>query len=195
MGELPPLGRLAVILAGGKSSRFGGDKALAIYQGRSLLEVLAASLTQGGFTIILSGPKKKLANFSYPIVEDDHPSSGPLWALGSLWRQISGSHLLLAAVDMPFLAPAVRDELWREGVRHDITTLPCDSAPSPLPAVYSRQSQKFIDQLITQNRHDLRGLLAIPELDRFTIDPQKFFQLDPQGESLHNINTPADLYG
>ncbi|MEQ1931885.1 MAG: NTP transferase domain-containing protein, partial [Parvularculaceae bacterium] len=48
--------RIAAILAGGKSARMGGDKALAIFLGRRLVDIVAARLRPQADALLISGP-------------------------------------------------------------------------------------------------------------------------------------------
>jgi molybdenum cofactor guanylyltransferase len=95
------------ILAGGRSSRFGADKALVIWQGRPLLaHAIKRLLPQVDELIIntYSGAAEYL-EYGYPLVPDRTLSfEGPLAGVlaGLEWAEKHGaSHLATAAVDTP----------------------------------------------------------------------------------------------
>ncbi len=98
---------LGAILAGGKSSRFGSDKALALLDGRPLIAHVAASLALQCDAIIVVGR----AQAGYRCV-GDRPSAdmGPLAGLAGALVCAGDdgfSHVLSVGVD----APGIPDDL------------------------------------------------------------------------------------
>lgn len=92
----------AAITAGGRSSRFGRDKALFVWQGRTLLEHVAASL-QDASPQLLIAPAGKYALPGWRVVPDRRPGEGPLAGLESALGEVDG-WLAFAAVDLPHLS-------------------------------------------------------------------------------------------
>lgn len=152
--------RVAVILAGGRSSRFGCDKVFADFHGRPLITHLTTSLENAGFEIVLAGPKAKLDCFGFPVLEDETPFQGPLAVLDGVWRRTSSERIFFAACDMPFLSPHLLAALWERSAKGEIALLEDSHGPSPLPGVYHRTTASMIAELRRQGRHDLKALLA-----------------------------------
>src|SRR5579864_2571996 len=67
----------AFILAGGKSSRMGTDKAFLDWAGRSLLTHMLELATGVAGQVKVVGDPANFAAFA-PVVEDVYPDSGPL---------------------------------------------------------------------------------------------------------------------
>lgn len=99
----------AVVLAGGRSSRMGRDKAGLVMDGHSLLERAIKLLKDAGAEqILVSGTFPQ-----YPCVPDLLPEAGPLGGLYSTLDAINrhdshqdaseGTPLLVIPVDMPLL--------------------------------------------------------------------------------------------
>ncbi len=89
------------VLAGGRSSRFGQDKALYRYRGKPLAEWVLASLSPAAERFIVANAPLPLGVSVYP---DIYPGS----ALGGLHAALThAAHawVALAACDMPFLRP------------------------------------------------------------------------------------------
>jgi len=104
---------IAVILAGGQSSRMGQDKAqLQRPDGDSQLEFTAkCALQAGAQQVLISGQSL----VGYPALPDLHPSAGPLAgieaALDWLSRQGSDHPLVVLPCDLPYLTTAPVGEL------------------------------------------------------------------------------------
>ena len=184
--------KVAVILAGGKSERFGANKAWATYQGKSLITILIDQLKEARCEIILSGPKAILAPLKLPVIEDPTPFAGPLYALAHILPQVDSEKILLAACDMPFLRPTITDLLWETSEDHDLAILSSQGQPYPLPGIYHQAILPQLQKLMRQGRRDLKALFEV-NLKIGIIDDEVIKLYDPQRESLININTPHDL--
>jgi molybdopterin-guanine dinucleotide biosynthesis protein A len=96
-----------LVLAGGRSSRFGGDKALAPLGGRPLIAWSVDALRPGAAILGVNGPEALAASVGLPDVPDGAelpagPHSGVI--AGLAWAQAQAcTHLLVAPCDTPFL--------------------------------------------------------------------------------------------
>src|SRR5580704_15742231 len=93
------------ILAGGKSTRMGVDKAFVDYEGRTLLARaldLARSVTPD---VRVVGGSKNVAPFA-PVVEDIYRDCGPLCGIHAALRASSSELNVMLAVDTPFVSEA-----------------------------------------------------------------------------------------
>lgn len=106
-----------IILAGGKSSRMGKDKALLPWQGARLVDVVAGVLCQAGIAdVYVSGAVEGYINIS-DILRDKGPVGGICACVQDL--QSLYARLLFVPVDMPLLSAAsIRALLEKEG-KHD----------------------------------------------------------------------------
>jgi molybdenum cofactor guanylyltransferase len=93
---------IGVVLAGGRSSRMGRDKAMLRWRGDSLLAHMQQRLHASGVSrVIVSG--------SYPhcdAVPDRFAGMGPLGGLASVAASLPDAVLLVVPVDMPLLSAA-----------------------------------------------------------------------------------------
>lgn len=94
---------VGVVLAGGRSSRMGRDKALLPWRGRRLIDYAVDTLRQTGCArVLVSG------NYAgYQCVADQFPDRGPLGGLASVAQVVRNGLLLVVAVDQPLLTPAL----------------------------------------------------------------------------------------
>lgn len=108
---------VTVILAGGRSSRMGTDKALLPVDGRPLLAV-QAERWRGVFdeVVISADTRERFAALELGgarIVEDARPGADPMAALEAVMTAVPAHRYFLTAVDLPFGDPALALELER----------------------------------------------------------------------------------
>ena len=142
-----------VVLAGGRSSRFGRDKALHVYRGKPLAQWVLESLEGADERFII-------ASRDYPDLEapvrPDLISGGS--SLGGLHAALSYARcdwVALAACDMPFLTPAYWSQLWaRRGAAPLVIATNQAGEPEPLAALYHRALLPLVTQKL--ERGDLK---------------------------------------
>jgi len=108
MKFLKPADITAVILAGGKGSRMGGqDKGLVVYQGQTLIGHVITALKQQTQQIVINAnrSREEYAAFGYPVVEDSlNDFQGPLAGFLACMSFVSTSYILTLPCDGPMLA-------------------------------------------------------------------------------------------
>ncbi|MBT1063389.1 molybdenum cofactor guanylyltransferase [Bowmanella sp. Y26] len=101
---------IGLVLAGGRSSRMGQDKALLEYHGHSLLQQAQQLLQKSGCERVLIS--RNQLGFVQDLVKD----AGPLGGIHSALTQANNlDELLIVPVDMPFLRPSLLHDLYRYG--------------------------------------------------------------------------------
>ena len=143
----------AVILAGGKSSRMGRDKAALEFAGKTLLERqvdLARSV--GATTIFISGPPQQDdRRFGCPVLTDRFPDSGPLAGIERGLVECPSPFLLVLAVDMPLMSREVLQLLLTQG-SESLGTVPCIKGQiEPLAALYPKKSAPLAGELLARS--------------------------------------------
>jgi molybdopterin-guanine dinucleotide biosynthesis protein A len=127
------------ILAGGKSTRMGADKAFVLLDGRTLLARaldLARSITS---EVRIVGAASKFAAFA-PVVEDQFSDCGPLGGIHAALRTSSTQLNVILAVDLPFASKELLQYLLGcAGNSSAAVTVPrAGGRWQPLCAVYRR---------------------------------------------------------
>lgn len=109
-----------VLLAGGKSSRMGTNKAELLYQGRTFVENILDKAEMTGIR------KKYLSGFKYPgkdtvTIWDEYPEQGPLGGLHACLKNMETPYCLLLPVDVPQIPIAILEKLLEahEAIRMD----------------------------------------------------------------------------
>lgn len=94
---------IGMVLAGGRSSRMGRDKALLPWRGRPLIEQQIGTLLAAGVDEVkVSGDRP-----DYQGVTDPMPHAGPVGGIAAVAAACSDGELLIVPVDMPRLQPAL----------------------------------------------------------------------------------------
>ncbi|MCX7806281.1 MAG: molybdenum cofactor guanylyltransferase, partial [Planctomycetota bacterium] len=149
-----PEGRAwGAILAGGRGSRMGADKALLRIGGRTLIERAAGAMAEvfGDRLLIVTDRPDRFAGMALPRVATDLvPGAGPLGGLLTALREVGDAPVFAVACDMPGLDPAVMRaqlDLWRDGEADALVPVAA-GRPQPLHAIYSRVCIGIAEKLL-----------------------------------------------
>lgn len=192
---LPALDYAAVVLAGGHSRRMGTDKALLPHP-RTGEPLLLRQL--GLFRHLQPAPVQCLvsarAGQSLPtwpaevIRVDDDGSAGPLGGLLACFAATSAPALLVVAVDLPDLGPALLQQLLNAAAASGRGVLPRHEAGcEPLLAVYPRALRGRLETARAAGHHGLQRLLNQPAL----VAVMDSFPLAVATPDLRNWNHPV----
>lgn len=132
-----------VVLAGGRSSRMGQNKALLDYQGKPLIEHMIEILQTAGIRkVFISGDVD-----GYDGLSDQEPFTGPAEAIKSVIKNLFGyAGFLFVPVDMPLLKPDILHLLLqqKEGGYFIDWPLPAFITP-PYPESEKKSVQGLLD--------------------------------------------------
>jgi molybdopterin-guanine dinucleotide biosynthesis protein A len=90
------------VLAGGRSSRMGADKALLSFAGKPLIVHALETLRQAGLSASIAGARSSLQSFA-PVVPDAQPDRGPLGGICAALRSTAAEYAVFLSVDQPLL--------------------------------------------------------------------------------------------
>jgi len=186
----------AIILAGGKSTRLGREKAAETLRGRSLLQRVMDRLDglADEFVVVTAAGQELPPVFaSRPItfVEDAYPESGPLGGVCTGLSSMGAPRALTVACDMPLLRPALLRALLRFAPGHDAVVPMNDGLPEPLCAVYAASCLPAIEAQLTADSFKMTGFFDA--VDVRYVEPAEWQRFDPDGLSFFNLNSEADL--
>jgi len=186
-------GRSAAILAGGKSSRMGANKALLEVGGSSMLRRTAGLLRPlvDDLFIVADDPAP-YADLGLAVVADVHRGCGALGGIHAAIARAAHPLVLCAACDMPHINGGVLEVLLGTARPDDDALIPRSGGfPEPLLAVYGRGALPAIEQAILAGRLKITGALGGLRV-RF-VDEEALAPVDPERRCFINVNTPAEL--
>ena len=190
-----------IVLAGGRSSRFGRDKLREPYRGAPLLHHAVLRLAEVCREVVIvgspEGPKPDLP--SGPLLRlarDPVEGQGPLAGLAAGLAEVGTELALAAAGDMPDLSVAVLVAMVAQARESgsEATVLEQDGRLQPLPAVLRAEpARRAAQALLDQGERSLMGLLATLPVTR--LHESSWRALDPEGRTFRDIDRPEDLSG
>ena len=178
-----------VILAGGRSSRMGADKATLDWHGTPLVRHVAAVVggAVDGPVVVVAASGQALP-CGLAVVRDARPGRGPLQGLLAGLEALAGRAecAYVCAVDLPFLTA--------EAVRRPLEALTCGAQAAvpvvagvrqPLAAAYSVEIACVVEDRLGEDRRSLMGLLD----DLRVVDVPS----DDLAAQLRDVDEPGDL--
>lgn len=185
--DVDPIG---VILAGGKSSRMGQDKACLQLAGESLLQRACNTLQGAGcHRVLLSG--KAHPEWHGINISDQAPDAGPVGGIISVLQHIAAHEplpvtVLFIPVDAPLLTPELLQMLLEQAQNDGcaIEGSPLPVALRTTPAVMS-QCASTLPALLAAESRSVKSFLQPLHLARIQ-------QTDTINPCLRNVNTPTE---
>ncbi|NJE62254.1 molybdenum cofactor guanylyltransferase MobA [Thermococcus sp. 21S7] len=184
---------LGVVLAGGRSRRFGGDKLLFRIGGKPLISytlerIESASLIEEVVIVASSANAERLRNLGYCVVVDDL-SIGPM---GGVYTALDFGDAFVVAGDMPLIVPEFVDFIIRKflgsGKLACVPRWP-NGYLEPLHATYSKAFRRIFEERIRCGDYSLNG--AVRSADVCYLDVGNLPPL--WKESFFNVNRRSDL--
>jgi molybdopterin-guanine dinucleotide biosynthesis protein A len=188
-----------VVLAGGRSTRFGDrDKALVSLAGTPMVRRVADRLPPVVDELVVNcrpeqvGPlETALEGLDPTFAPDDRPGAGPLAGIERGLRAASGEYAAVVACDMPFLDPHFLGYLFGRARDRDAAVPRPDEWYQPLQAVY-RVEPALAACRDAHAAGEARPVALRSRLDAVTVGPA---ELDAHAApaTFENLNTPAEL--
>lgn len=192
-------GVTGIVLAGGRSSRFGSDKLAAEFDGRPLLHhALAAVATVAGRILVMVAPgveppiPGELAT-RVLVVHDPEPFGGPLVGLVAALAIVETPTAIVVGGDMPRMVPAVLRRLAvavEPGRAAAVLEVPGRLQPLPM-ALDAQAARAVATTILERGGRSLRDLLG--DLDAASIPAPVWLSLDPEAATIVDIDRLADL--
>lgn len=191
----------AVVLAGGKSSRFGRDKATEPFEGSTLVEraVLVARSVARDVVVVAAAEQALPAALPARVVRDAEAFPGPLvaFARGVGALEPDFDVVLAIAVDLPRLSGDVLGALVRACPSGGAAVPQLAGALQPLTAAYSSRALEGLRACVAggaRSMHAFLDRIPVTIVDAATLasDPQVAAS-DPELRSLSDADTPAAL--
>jgi molybdopterin-guanine dinucleotide biosynthesis protein A len=182
----------AVILAGGKSSRMGRDKAWIKRDGRPLVAVAAEKIRRLGVEeVFISGrADADYSALNFPVLRDERPELGPLSGMERGLAACRSPLLLVLAVDLARMTPEFLQRLMAQcdpltGVVPELAT-----GLEPLAAIYPKRSCELARTALRHSRLSARGFAETCQREQAV----RFWPVPAsETDNFFNWNCPDDL--
>jgi len=181
------------VLAGGKSLRFGKNKALEVVGGMRLVERSIKSLrTFCDHIMVVVNDLSPYLELGVPLVRDIIPHQGPLGGLYTALLFSEDEWVFVKATDMPLIVPGVAELIIGAREGFDAVVPMVGNFFEPLFALYNRRCLPAIArQLETPGERQIVRFYKKVKVK--SIPEEKWRKIDPEGACFRNINTPGDL--
>jgi molybdopterin-guanine dinucleotide biosynthesis protein A len=188
----------AAVLAGGEGRRMGRDKRSLPIAGRTLVAHVTATLAAISDDVMIACRDRDQVDAATARrlgarrVVDEVPDAGPLAGIAAALHRARYPYVLVAAVDMPFLAPALLQLVADRAIDHrQAVIVRSPRGLEPLLAAYPRSDAQRADALLRTGHRALRTFVAA--IDHDVVEPADWLPIDPDGTSFVNWNTPEDV--
>jgi molybdenum cofactor guanylyltransferase len=181
----------AFILAGGKSSRMGSDKAFVELARRPLLAYLLDLARAVSQEAKIVGDPAKFAAFG-PVVPDVYSGRGPLGGIHAALANSSTDFNLILGVDLPFLQTRFLKYLVSEAQSSSaVVTVPSAGGYlQPLCAVYRKEFCMAAERALAEEKNKVDALFS--EVPPHVIGEDELAGAGFNAAMFRNLNTPAD---
>jgi molybdopterin-guanine dinucleotide biosynthesis protein A len=181
-----------VILAGGKSSRMGQNKALMRLGGTRLVD-RAVTVMHEVFSdlLMVTNTPEMYTGLGIPMVRDVWPDKGSLGGIYSAIYHVTTPYCLVVACDMPFLHAGVLRYLVTQIADYDVVIPDVLDELQTLHAIYSKTCLPPIERCLEANRLRIVGFL--PEVRVRRVTASEIQPCDPELLAFQNLNTPEDF--
>jgi molybdopterin-guanine dinucleotide biosynthesis protein A len=182
----------AFVLAGGKSTRMGSEKAFVVLEGQTLLERVLHAVRAVTQDAMIVGARSKFLMYA-PVVEDIFPDRGPLGGIHAALMATATDLNLILAVDLPFVEPSFLTYICNRARESEAAVVVPRAAGGwqPLCAVYRKQFGSIAEKALAAGRNKIDSLFAnVPVV---SVEEQEIAQAGFSLGIFRNINTQEEL--
>lgn len=182
----------AFLLAGGKSTRMGRDKAFLSVGGVTLLERTLLLARTATTRIFIVGEAEKFSSFA-PVIEDQYRERGPLGGIHAALKATTTELNLLLAIDLPFLRPEFLQYLVMEARANSamVTVPEAGGHLHPLCAIYRRPLADLAEAALLRGENKIDALFT--RVETHVLSQEELSRQGMSPEMFHNLNTPEDF--
>jgi molybdopterin-guanine dinucleotide biosynthesis protein A len=207
----------AIVLAGGRSTRMGQDKASLVLGDRTLLHraVDAVGAVADDVVVVLrpgapvpvldmraftatarpepveGRDRRASARPALTFVDDEAADEGPLVGITSGLAHVRAPVALVVACDQPFVRPELLRLLAEYAREHTAVVPVVDGLPQPMCSAVRTEVLPQLRALIADGSRAASELADLP--GALLLSRDAWAQVDPDGRSFIGVNTPEEL--
>jgi len=186
-------GVTGVILAGGKSSRMGSNKALLPYRGGRFIKAIYHRLS-GLFVevLVVTNTPEQYDFLPCRKVPDLYEGMGVLAGIHSGLYHSSNPAIFAVACDMPYLTESLIRYMASRADADGVLLPESPGGLEPLHAVYGKGCLEAIEATLLSGQRRIVSFFDRTNVNKVNIAQVAYF--DPEFVSFININTPREYY-
>jgi molybdopterin-guanine dinucleotide biosynthesis protein A len=178
----PAWAHTGAILAGGRSSRMGRRKESLPWEGGTMIDAVAAALSQVCRRVVVVGA----ADTGLPAIKDLRPGQGPLGAIEALLASGIDSEYLVCPCDLPLVSGTLLARLTGQATNlATVFRVEGEAAPRPLPARFSAGALGPVRAQLDRGERAVRDLLR-------AIQPRAIVLGASDAQHLADVNSPQE---
>jgi molybdenum cofactor guanylyltransferase len=176
-----------ILLAGGKSTRMGEDKAFLRYGNQFLYEYSLSVLKKICNEIFISTSNPQFVSTNLRIIEDEHTGIGPIGGIYSCLKQIKNKYAIILPCDLPMITLEIIAVLTENLKGNEVViALNDQNLPEPLIGIYSNSVIPIIEKMIVSNNFKMHDLFNNVKSD--------FVKIPGATHNIfRNINSPKEF--
>lgn len=192
MQEQTLLPMTGIILAGGKSSRMGRNKAFLPLEGVPLIERSLAVMRAVFQEVLVSSNQPELyQKYGVKVVKDNYLEKGPLGGLEACLREASYDYAFFAACDMPFLHGELIRYMATMLGQEEILVPELEGRLHPLHAFYPKSCLPLLEKNLQTQQLKLAAVIQqYPQVHY--LREKDLGNFPDLKRYLSNINTPEE---
>ncbi|MCB5239109.1 molybdenum cofactor guanylyltransferase [Niallia circulans] len=184
-----------IVLAGGKSSRYGKPKMFETYQGKYFYQHSVEALKQNSLSPIVIATNENLIssfeqdNVDFIVEKESETYQGPLFAIYNALSKISNVEwYFVLSCDTPFITPTFVDKMIQlaKNSYYDAIVPVQAGHIHPLLALYHQRSLVKMEQLLAKDKRKMQ--LLLDEISVLTVS------FPAEDKMFININRPTDWH-
>ncbi|WP_019241117.1 MULTISPECIES: molybdenum cofactor guanylyltransferase [Bacillus] len=182
----------AIILAGGKSSRMGKNKALlTVFDQTNIENIVKKCQEVASEVLIVTNESSQYEFLNVPLVKDRYKDCGPLAGLEAGLQAAKYDKCMLIACDMPFIQPNIMETLIRSFEDFDAVVPNIEGKLHPLFAAYRKSCIQPIEKRLHDRKHKMRELFNDIQV-KFMTEEELSLNFKDANYAFFNMNRPEE---
>jgi len=177
------------ILAGGKSTRMGQNKALMEFQNETMIGRISREFSKVGEVLVSASSHGLYETEGVRVVYDEIKEIGPIEGIRQLVSASGEEYIFICAADMPFVNAEIAKYIAEFiSSDYDCYVVADEDRVHPLCAIYSKKILPVIEELIREGKYKLMELLNRVRTKYISLEHTDFDR-----RVLRNVNTKDEF--
>lgn len=181
----------AIVLAGGKSTRMGTNKALIMVNEQRMLEAAVRNLSKEFPQVLISANDNTYEELGVTVFSDIYRDFGPLGGIHAGLKYSSYHTNFFTACDMPFIDTRLALYMVESAKGFDAVVPRIGDYYQPLFAVYTKNCLDAVEDRILADRKKIISFYEQVKI-RF-VEQDELIRFGNPDTMFFNVNTPGDL--